>query len=114
MAAIAVESKSPGHIKSEIGRGRLLAGVRHQVADAAFGIRGSVHEDVATDGRWCWQVELVANPDPILSETDQIVVTADSAILDRCGGWFNLARITVSRYLPDARVVDFVGPEQSV
>lgn len=36
-----------------------------------------------------WQVELVSSPDRILSETDAMVATADSLILDRCGAWLN-------------------------
>jgi len=35
-----------------------------------------------------------------------VVATADSAILDRCPAWFNLARETVARHVPDARVMD--------
>ena len=34
------------------------------------------------------------------------VATADSVILDRCGAWFNLARETIDRFVPDARIVD--------
>lgn len=66
-------------------------------------------EELAHAGGWAWQVELVADPDALLSETDQIVTTADSAILDRAAAWFNLARATIDLYLPDAAVLDFVG-----
>ena len=46
------------------------------------------------------------DPDSILSETDRIVATADSIILDRCREWFNLARETVIHHVPDACVLD--------
>ncbi len=63
-------------------------------------------EGMAAEAGWPWSVELVADPDAILAETEQIVATADSVILDSCGAWFNLARKTVTRHVPDARVVD--------
>jgi hypothetical protein len=45
-----------------------------------------------------WKVDLVPNPDPILAASDQIIVTADSVILDAAKRWLNLARgIIVSR-----------------
>ena len=34
-----------------------------------------------------------------------VVATADSAILDRCPAWFNLARETIVQHVPDAWVV---------
>jgi hypothetical protein len=65
-------------------------------------------EELAAEHGWPWQVELLQNPDTVLAETDQIVATADSAILDRCGRWFNLARETVARHVPRANVVQIV------
>jgi hypothetical protein len=64
-----------------------------------------IEEQAAAHG-WSWQVELVANPDPVLAQSDQIVATADSAVLDRCRAWFNLARETVVRHVPAASVID--------
>lgn len=55
---------------------------------------------------WDWQVELVSNPDTVLSETSHIVATADSVILDRCRCWLNLARLAVEDRVPNANVVD--------
>jgi hypothetical protein len=67
--------------------------------------------EVAADAGWTWHVELVHDPDPILVQTDRVVATADSMILDRCKRWFNLARETVSRHVPDAWIVElFQGP----
>ncbi len=51
---------------------------------------------------WTWEVELVANPDPLLKQAATIVATADSIILDACGSWLNLARETVEKYVPAA------------
>jgi hypothetical protein len=63
-------------------------------------------EQLAAEAGWTWTVELVADPDAILAQTGQVVATADSAILDRCGSWFNLARDTVTQHVPDAEIVD--------
>lgn len=47
------------------------------------------------------RVELVPDPDPILSRCDA-VVTADAAILDACLGWFNLAAWIVGAHVTSA------------
>jgi len=68
-------------------------------------LKGILHE-VATERGWSWQVELVANPDRVLSGTQQIVSSSDHAILDRCQRWFNLARQVIAHSVPQARIVD--------
>ena len=55
---------------------------------------------------WQWEVELVPDPDTILRQTDRIVASADSVILDHCQVWDNLARWTIARHVPQATVVD--------
>ena len=64
-------------------------------------LKGIMEEMAAAEG-WPWQVELAASPDAELIACGEIVVTADSAILDRCCGWFNLARETLRRHVPQA------------
>jgi hypothetical protein len=53
-----------------------------------------------------WEAELVYNPDAILSKTEEIVASSDSAILDRCRSWLNVVRHIIDRHLPQARLVD--------
>jgi hypothetical protein len=65
--------------------------------------------DVAAPRGWSWEVELVADPDRILAAASQPVATADSAILDRCDAWVNLAREVVSVCAPQARLVDLAN-----
>lgn len=65
----------------------------------------SILLEVARERNWNWHVELVANPDPILSTATAIVATADSVILDQCARWANLAREVIDRFVPDAHVV---------
>jgi hypothetical protein len=64
----------------------------------------AILREIAAGHGWPWTVELVQNPDPVLIATESIVATADSVILDRCRGWFNLARQTIAR-VPTARVI---------
>jgi len=68
-------------------------------------LKGLILEAAAAHG-WSWDAELVFNPDAVLSASPEIVATADSAILDRGPRWFNLARATIERQIPTARVVD--------
>ncbi len=63
-------------------------------------------DSIASAHGWPWRVGLVADPDPVLRESEQVVATADSAILDHCRSWLNLARLVVERYAPEARVVE--------
>jgi hypothetical protein len=63
-------------------------------------------EIVAARHGWPWTVELVADPDALLVVGELLVATADSAILDGCHAWLNLARETVVRRVPGANVVE--------
>ncbi|TGE05386.1 DUF434 domain-containing protein [Hymenobacter fodinae] len=42
-----------------------------------------------------WTAEVVLNPDRVLAETTDVVVTSDSAVLDRAGSWLNLAALAL-------------------
>ena len=53
-----------------------------------------------------WSVELVDDPDPLLKASSDVVATADSAILDACSRWFNLAQCAIERYCACAKIVD--------
>ena len=64
-----------------------------------------IMETLARERGWPWQIELVPNPDAVLAATAEIIVTADSAVLDQCQQWFNLTREVVDRYIPRANVV---------
>jgi hypothetical protein len=60
-----------------------------------------------------WLVELHPNPDVPLSAAapDEVIVTADSVILDAGPHWLNLARTLIEQRVPDARVLDLSHPE---
>lgn len=63
-------------------------------------------EEAAARRAWNWQIELVPDPDSVLAMSPEIVASADSAVLDRCRAWFNLARETIARRVPQARLMD--------
>lgn len=65
--------------------------------------------EIAGERCWPWEVELVPNPDRVLRASKEVVATADSGILDRCGRWFNLARYVVEQKAPQAWLVDLAG-----
>jgi hypothetical protein len=62
--------------------------------------------DAAAAQGWPWAVELVPDPDALLSIATELVATADSVILDRCAGWLNLAAEVVAACVPGAWLVD--------
>jgi hypothetical protein len=68
-------------------------------------LRAAMLEAAAGRG-WDWRVDLVDNPDPVLTASADVVATADSVILDRCGRWFNLARFAAEARAPGANRVD--------
>jgi hypothetical protein len=62
--------------------------------------------ELARKENWDWEITLLPSPDGELVRTDLTVATSDSAVLDRCGNWVNLARAIIEEKLPDAHVVD--------
>jgi hypothetical protein len=71
-------------------------------------LSGIVRE-VGDEAGWNWTTSLVADPDRILAESPDVVVTADSWILDRCPRWFNLAAHIVRSRIPTANVIQMSG-----
>jgi hypothetical protein len=69
----------------------------------------SVIETVIADSKPSWDVRLVKKVDRTIASSPHVVATADSAILDRCSRWINLARTIVEQSIPDAWIVDLSG-----
>lgn len=63
-------------------------------------------EEIAQHYDWPWRIELADDPDRVLIQSDGIVASADSAVLDNCGNWFNLARHVVEAQTPDAWIIN--------
>ncbi|MBN2474863.1 MAG: DUF434 domain-containing protein [Pirellulales bacterium] len=95
-----------GHVLTGLQTGECLWYLDRPVSNSGR-LKGVMEELAAAHG-WPWRIELAPNPDHLLAETDQVAVTADSGILDRCKAWFNLARETIVRRVPEARVIPIV------
>jgi hypothetical protein len=59
-----------------------------------------------------WNIELVDSPDRMLADYAGVVITSDSAILDRCARWLNLAGLLVEQHAPEAWRVEFRRTEE--
>lgn len=62
-------------------------------------------EELARRRGWPWRIELVDSPDHTLTLAADPVATADSAVLDRCGTWYNLTREIIDGEVPTGNVV---------
>jgi hypothetical protein len=60
---------------------------------------------------WNWEVELENDPDARLRESAAVVVSADSAVLDGCRRWLNLAREVIDERLPNTWLVPLGADE---
>ena len=65
---------------------------------------------IAVEEGWSWEVELVPDPDQVLVESEQVVASADSGVLDRADRWVNLARAVITARVPTAHILD-LSPE---
>lgn len=54
-----------------------------------------------------WRVDLTDRTDKLLINSPHVVASADSAVIDGCCRWVNLARIVVETTIPDAWILDF-------
>lgn len=51
--------------------------------------------DFAVENTLNWNVELEFNPDKVLAENSEIIVSSDGWVLDYCKNWFNLIRYLI-------------------
>lgn len=60
--------------------------------------------DLGRERGWEWEVEVLMNPDAALIEANAVVITSDSALLDRVDRWANLSAHLISSQ--DAWIID--------
>lgn len=65
--------------------------------------------EIASDCSWQWRTQLENDVDPVISQSSNVVASADSVILDRCNHWCNLAREVIDRRIPNVNLVTFAG-----
>jgi hypothetical protein len=92
--------------------GRFLEGI--QVGDVLWLLDSPVSNsgrlktlmgELARKSDWNWDIRLSTNPDAELKETDRIVVSTDSVVLDACERWTNLGTEMILACTPEARIV---------
>ena len=72
-------------------------------------VAGLVRE-IAQEHNWLFEAELTDHTDALITKSEHIVITCDSAILERTGHWCNLACETIAQQIPDAWIVDLTSP----
>ncbi len=55
----------------------------------------------ATEHQLNWDIELVDNPDKVLSQSTDIIISSDSVIIDNCHCYFNLVEYIVQNLLTE-------------
>jgi hypothetical protein len=60
--------------------------------------------DAARQKQWNWTVEVAFNPDAEMSDSDRIVISSDSHVLDESAAWLNLNRFLLNRFLIDKQL----------
>jgi hypothetical protein len=63
-------------------------------------------KDMANMKGWSWNIEVIFNPDAVLSSSNGIVVTSDSGILDEPVRWLDLNGYLISNFLLDCWIVE--------
>ncbi len=69
----------------------------------------TIIREIASDCSWQWRTQLENDVDPVISQSSNVVASADSVILDRCNHWCNLAREVIDRRIPNVNLVTFAG-----
>jgi len=65
----------------------------------------TIIREIASERSWQWDARLENDVDPVVSESSNVVASADSVILDRCKHWCNLAREVIDRRIPAVNLV---------
>jgi hypothetical protein len=61
--------------------------------------------ETAIEHGWNWRAESLPDPDKFLRKSPEIVVSADSAVIDQATAWLNLAAYVVACRIPTAEMV---------
>jgi hypothetical protein len=74
-------------------------------------LRTFILEAAAAAG-WNMSVNLVFNPDKVLSESEHVIATSDGVVLDRCRHWVNLTRRIIVECIRQARLLELLPGEE--
>ncbi len=73
----------------------------------------AILEQISDAHHWAWKVELPQSPDKQLADSDRIVVTSDSDILDKCGRWSNVLPFLIQN-IPPVWLIDLYDPSAAI
>jgi hypothetical protein len=62
--------------------------------------------ELAADRDWRWTVDLVFNPDSVITSSSSIAVTSDATILDQVDRWIDLKSYLITKRIPEAWLID--------
>lgn len=62
--------------------------------------------EIAIENKFNWEIDLVFNPDKVLSISNNTIVSSDSWILDNCNSWVNLGAYIIENYLLDCNIIE--------
>ena len=68
--------------------------------------------DIAEEHHWPFEAELTDSTDALLSRSSDVVVTCDSAVLERAESWSNLACEVIAQQIPEAWTVDLTAQKR--
>ncbi len=61
--------------------------------------------ELATKYNYNWEIHLDNNPDNVLVESDEIIISSDAWILDNCKQWFNFAAEFIERFCSEDNII---------
>jgi hypothetical protein len=97
-----------GEVLAELGAAECCWYLDRPVSNS--GRLATIIREIADERGWQWQARLENDVDPVLSQSSNVVASADSVILDRCNRWHNLAREVIDRRIPAVNLVALTGP----
>ena len=89
---------------------RLKVGTVHWLLDRPVSNSGRLKTllyEIADQKDWDWEVDLFNNPDAQLIESEEVVISSDSMVIDGATRWSNLGRYLIDNYIPNATVIHF-------
>ena len=69
----------------------------------------SLIRELTEKNHWDWEIRLSISPDAELKKIDAVVASTDSAILDDCKTWLNLATGIIAQKLPSTAIINLAS-----
>jgi hypothetical protein len=92
-----------GEVLAELGAAECQWHLDQPVSNS--GRLKTIIEQLGAERQWPWRAKLAPDVDAVLARSAYVVASADSAVLDRCAGWSNLAREIIHRRVSNAWLV---------